>query len=180
METKKEKTPSALTPLVIRFVDNHLKMGEVNAAQAMRDAGYKEGASDKSVGNYASEVLQKPDVVAYIAKRRKEIADAAEVTPEWVISFAKEYAEKHKDGVPILDKYGEEVGRKSDSAAVIGALGIITKVCGMDKQTIEHDVRGGGKNGFGIILHMDGDKPEKKEGNETLLRGKDSAEVPQV
>lgn len=179
MDTKKEKKSTALTPLVIRFIDNHLKMGEINAAQAMRNAGYKETASNRSVANYAYEVLQKPEVVEYLEKRRKEIADAAEVTPEWVISFAKEYAEKHKNGQPVYNKHGEEIGRKSDSSAVIGALSIITKVCGMDKQTIEHDVRGG--NGFGIVLHMDGEKkPKETDSDEALLRREDTPEVPQV
>lgn len=156
---------SAVTPLIIRFIDNHLKSGEINAAEAMRQAGYKTGGKNgtcrASAASYATEVLRKPEVKRYLEKRRKELADAAEVTPEWVISFAKEYAEKNRNGIPIFDKNGEEIGRKSDSAAVIGALNIITKVCGLDKQTIEHSVSNG--EGLGIIFHINGEKPPEEK-----------------
>lgn len=69
----------ALTDKQRRFVDEYLI--DLNATQAAIRAGY----SGKTAAVIAAENLTKPNVAAYLAQRRKEIADKTAITPEVVL-----------------------------------------------------------------------------------------------
>lgn len=153
-----------LTPLVIAFVDNYLKANRVNATKALVDAGYADGRRNgkckNSASTYASRLLSDPDIQKYIAKRSKQIADAFQITPEWVISMAKRNAEKAMKGYPVYDKEGNELYIKVDHSGVNGALTVIAKVLGLEKTAVEHSIK---NDGFGLVLHMDNSEAKKDE-----------------
>lgn len=163
MAEKKKKT-TAITPMVIAFVDNYLKANRVNATKCLLEAGYAEGAkggkSGKSANVYAHNLLKNKEVQKYIAKRAKQIADSFQITPEWVISMAKRNAEKAMKGYPVYDRNGNELCIKTDHAGVNGALSIISKILGLEKTAVEHSIK---NEGFGLVLHLDGSEPPKKD-----------------
>lgn len=59
-----------LTPKQKAFADEYLKCG--NAAEAARNAGY----SERTAAVIGNENLKKPNVLAYIAERQKQIEDS--------------------------------------------------------------------------------------------------------
>ncbi|WP_080420720.1 terminase small subunit [Burkholderia ubonensis] len=69
----------ALTDKQRRFVDEYLV--DLNATQAAIRAGY----SERTARSIAAENLTKPDVQAYLAKRRKELSEKTKITPELVL-----------------------------------------------------------------------------------------------
>jgi hypothetical protein len=68
----------ALTDKQRRFVDEYLI--DLNATQAAIRAGY----SERTARSIAAENLTKPDVVAHLAVRRKELASKTAITPEMI------------------------------------------------------------------------------------------------
>jgi hypothetical protein len=68
----------ALTDKQRRFVDEYLV--DLNATQAAIRAGY----SERTARSIAAENLTKPDIVAHLAVRRKELADKTAITPEMI------------------------------------------------------------------------------------------------
>ncbi len=158
-----QKKTTAITPLVIAFVDIYLKANRVNAGKCLVEAGYEAKGSKDPYGTarqYASQLLKKEEVKKYIAKRAKQISDSYQITPEWVISMAKRNAEKAMKGYPIFDKEGNEIGRRIDSSGVNGALTVISKILGLEKTAVEHSIK---NDGFGLVLHLDGSEPDKNE-----------------
>ena len=163
---QKKKEPK-ITPLVIAFVDIYLKNNRINASKCLLEAGFVPGKNSKggkaktrTEKTYASMLLHDPDVQKYIAKRAKQIADASQITPEWVIAMAKRNAEKAMKGYPVYDKEGNEIYHKIDSSGVNGALSIISKILGLEKTAVEHSIK---NEGFGLVLHLDGSEPKKDE-----------------
>ncbi|SDR37557.1 Terminase small subunit [Paraburkholderia fungorum] len=69
----------ALTDKQRRFVDEYLI--DLNATQAAIRAGY----SERTARSIAQENLTKPDIVAHLAERRKELASNTAISPEAVL-----------------------------------------------------------------------------------------------
>lgn len=69
-----------LTPKQARFVNEYCV--DENATQAARRAGY----SENGVGQTAHNILKLTEIQEAIAERMREIAVAASITPEWVVS----------------------------------------------------------------------------------------------
>lgn len=167
MAQKKKKESSKITPLVIAFVDIYLKNNRVNAGKCLLEAGFEPGAKSKggkaktkTENTYASMLLANEEVKKYIAKRAKQLADSAQITPEWVLSMAKKNAEKAMKGYPVYSKDGNELYTRVDSSGVNGALSIISKILGLEKTAVEHSIK---NDGFGLVLHLDGSEPKKDE-----------------
>ena len=159
-----EKKKTAITPLIIKFVDLYLKNGRKNATQCLIEAGYepgKKGGKNPRIcaQRYASSVLTKEEVKEYIRKRELEIEEFAKCSPEWVVTMAKSNVEKALEGYPVYDRQGNYLYNKIDSAGLNGSLTIISKVLGLEKTSVEHSIK---NEGFGLVLHIDGS--EKKDG----------------
>lgn len=116
----------AMTPKMVKFVNEYLI--DLNATQAAKRAGYSEDTAAK----IGWENLQKPEIQAYMEVRRKEIADAAVISAEWVIQKLTEVVSKSSQGEPVLDREGYPTGEwKYDSMGVNKALDLIGKHLGM-------------------------------------------------
>ena len=157
MNAKDKKT--TFTPLIVAFLDIYIKNGRVNAAQAMREAGFKEKKKN-SAANYACEILARNDVKKYIKKREKQISAANKITPEWVVAMAKAGAEKALRGYPVYDKDGNVLYYRPDFNGMNGSLNIIAKVTGLDKTKVEHELKGGG---VGLVMHFEGKQEDERE-----------------
>lgn len=74
-----------MTQRMLRFCDEYLALGESNASEAARRAGY----SKVRAGITAAEVLGRPDVKEYLAQKRapivRELADRHRLTLERVM-----------------------------------------------------------------------------------------------
>lgn len=118
----------ALTAKMIKFVNEYLI--DLNATQAAIRAGY----SQDTAGSIGSENLQKPEIQEFMDRRKKEIADVAELSPEWVIQNLKEVALRCKQAEPVMIKIDGELvpsgEYKFDSNGANRALELIGKQIG--------------------------------------------------
>lgn len=163
IETEEEELSPAewmkeegLTKLKIDFVNNLLAMplGERRSSEgkvkALTEAGYvpgkKGGKCFKSAVNFALWLLRQPEVDKYKRKREKEIADAAGVSPEYILTNLKEIVEKTM--------------KEKQYKAANTALATMCKVLGIDRKSIDVNASG---LGFGLVLHMDGRENKSNE-----------------
>ncbi len=117
-----------LTPKQKAFADEYLKCG--NATEAARNAGY----SERTAAVIGNENLKKPNVLAYIAERQKQIddsriADAAEVLRFYTAVLRGEVKDQFDLDVSVADKMaaGRELmkrherieGQKPDTGGIV-------------------------------------------------------------
>lgn len=133
----------ALTAKMVKFCNEYLI--DLNATQAALRAGY----SEDSAGSIGSENLQKPEIQAFLQKRREEIAAAAEISPEWVIQRLIQISDRAMQAEPVMQwdydaKALVETGEyKFDSSGANKATELIGKHLGMFINKI--DVTTGGE-----------------------------------
>lgn len=116
-----------LTPKQKAFADEYLKCG--NATEAAKRAGYKEKAAYAT----GAENLKKPQIIAYIQERQKQIddakiADAAEIMEYFTAVMRGKIKDQFDLDPPIaertkaaveLAKRKIDVGQKQDTGGVV-------------------------------------------------------------
>lgn len=116
-----------LTPKQKAFADEYLKCG--NATEAAKKAGYKEKAAYAT----GAENLKKPQVIAYIQERQKQIdnkkiAEAAEIMEYFTAVMRGEIKDQFDLDPPLaertkaaveLAKRKIDVGQKQDVGGVV-------------------------------------------------------------
>lgn len=130
----------AMTAKMIKFVNEYLI--DLNATQAAIRAGY----SEDTAGKIGSENLQKPEIKAFLERRQQEIADAAEISPEWVIQTLVSVVNRSMQAESVLIKLdGQWVDSgeyKYDSAGANKALELIGKHTGMWPNKLDLTTKG--------------------------------------
>lgn len=116
-----------LTPKQKAFADEYLKCG--NATEAAKRAGYKEKAAYAT----GAENLKKPQIIAYIQERQKQIddakiADAAEIMEYFTAVMRGQVKDQFDLDPPLaertkaaveLAKRKIDVGQKQDTGGVV-------------------------------------------------------------
>ena len=138
----------ALTEKMIRFCNEYLI--DLNATQAAIRAGYPES----SAGSIGSENLQKPEIIAYLDVRRREIQTRLELNQDWVLMRLKEVSDRSMQAVPVMrydpvercmvqlrDEQDRDVWQY-DSTGVNKATELIGKHLGMFVNKIDMTTKG--------------------------------------
>ena len=122
-----------LTDKQARFCQEYIK--DLNKTQAAIRAGY----SKNRASELGYQLLQNPTVQAEIERLQEEIKEKNWLTVDFVLDGLKEVYEKCKN-VPVLDKEGNLVGYKIDSAGANRALELMGKHINMfvDRKEITH------------------------------------------
>lgn len=116
-----------LTPKQKAFADEYLKCG--NQTEAAKKAGY----SEKTAAVIGNENIKKPNILAYIEKRQKQIddekiADAAEIMQYFTAVMRGEIKDQFDLDPPLaertkaaveLAKRKIDVGQKQDTSGVV-------------------------------------------------------------
>lgn len=111
-----------LTEKQKRFVQEYLI--DLNATQAAIRAGYSE-ATAKEIGY---ENLTKPHIAKAIQKAIDERSNRTDITADWVLGSLKEVAQRCMQGIPVLDREGNETGEwKFDSSGANKSLELLGK-----------------------------------------------------
>ncbi len=121
-----------LNPKHKAFAEAYISNG-ANAYQAALDAGYAKNTAK----SHSYELLRDERVQAYIASRRKELAEQA-VTPERVLLELADIGFGQRD-FPAYDMFGEEHKRKPSMTARLKALELMGKNLGMFKERLDVD-----------------------------------------
>lgn len=107
------------------FADEYLV--DLNATKAAIRAGY----SEKSARSKASQLLDDPEVQAYIEKRQKRLSDKMNWTHERILQRFSEISDRCMQAEPVLDKEGNPTGEyKFDPNGAIKATENIAKHLG--------------------------------------------------
>jgi phage terminase small subunit len=128
----------ALTAKQEMFVQEYLV--DLNATQAAIRAGY----SEKTAGSIGHELLKKPEIATRIEELKRERAEKAGITAEWVLQKLTEVVAKSMQEKPVekwdyQKKQMVETGEYVyDSQGANRALELIGKHLGMFKDKIEH------------------------------------------
>ena len=97
---------------------------DLNATQAAIRAGYSE-ATARQIGQ---ENLTKPVIQEAIQKAINERSRKTEITAEYVLNSLKEVADRCMQGVPVVDREGNETGEwKFDSSGATKSLELLGK-----------------------------------------------------
>jgi phage terminase small subunit len=93
------------------FVDHYIASG-FNGTKAAKDAGY----SEKSAAVIATENLRKPNVAHSIAERKKQAAESAGFTPEYIFNRLMYWArmEDHVSSLRAIDMAAKFSGLSSE------------------------------------------------------------------
>lgn len=103
-----------LTILQQRFVANLLSMEKPNQTQALVNAGSKQ--TGRSAEVYASQLLSKPIIKAYIAKRQAEISEKTSITVESQVNWTKKLRDQastsnhHTAALTANDQLNRHIG----------------------------------------------------------------------
>jgi len=126
-----------MTAKQIRFCEEYLI--DLNATQAAIRAGY----SEESAGQIGHENLKKHEIIAYVEKRQQAIADALEITPEWVVLRFKEISDRSMQAIPVYDKEGNETGEfQYDSSGANKATEMLGKYLNLFTQKVDITSKG--------------------------------------
>lgn len=127
-----------------RFCEEYLV--DLNATQAALRTGY----SQKTAASIASENLQKPEILGYIAKLRAEQSERTGITADKVLEelskvafFPTEECElKASDKLRALELIGKHIGMfKSDSDADAPALEKLDKILAEVKSDADRETK---------------------------------------
>jgi len=133
--------PEGFSAKMEKFCQEYLI--DLNATQAAIRAGYSQDTA-KQIG---SENLSKLSIRARIDELKQEAADAATITPEYVLQKLKTVAERTTQGVQVYDNEGNPTGEwKFDSAGANRSLELLGKHLTLFADRVEHT----GKNGAPI------------------------------
>lgn len=107
------------------FADEYLV--DLNATKAAIRAGY----SEKSARSKASQLLDDPEVQAYIEKKQKRLSEKMNWTHERILQRFSDISDRCMQAEPVLDKDGEPTGEyKFDANGAIKATENIAKHLG--------------------------------------------------
>lgn len=111
---------------------------EYAKAQDGIKAAVKAGYSEKSANHSSAKMLRNPLVIAEIAKQYQIIANAAKLTPKWVLDQLQTIVKRCMQSEPVYDSNGEPTGEyRFDSKGANTALGLIGKHLGMFTDRLE-------------------------------------------
>lgn len=139
-----ERRVNRMTNKQKRFCEEYLV--DLNATQAALRTGY----SEKTAASIASENLQKPEILGYIAKLRVEQSKRTGITADKVLEelskvafFPAEECElKASDKLRALELIGKHIGMfKSDDAADAPALEKLDKILAEVKSDADRETK---------------------------------------
>jgi len=93
-----------LTSQQKQFADEYLT--DLNATRAAIRAGY----SEKSARSKASQLLDDPDIHAYVSERQKRVSDKLGITLEKVLMNFAEIYQRSMQADPVIDFEGNPTG----------------------------------------------------------------------
>lgn len=135
--------PVGFSAKMERFCQEYLI--DLNGTQAAIRAGY----SQDTASAIATENLSKPSIIARIDELKIEKAEAASITPEFVLKGLKTVAERTMQGVQVYDNEGNPTGEwKFDSAGANRSLELLGKHLTLFADRVEHTGKNGGPIDF--------------------------------
>lgn len=130
--------PDVFTAKMEKFCQEYLI--DLNATQAAIRAGY----SEDSAQQIGSENLSKLVIQERIDELKQEQAEAATITPEFVLKSLKTVAQRTMQGVQVFDSDGQPTGEwKFDSAGANRSLELIGKHLTLFADRVEVSGRNG-------------------------------------
>lgn len=109
-----------------RFADKYFET--LNGSQSAIYAGY----SERTARQQAYNMLQDPEIEAYITGLRQEYAEKAGVNKQWIVERFKDISDRCVQAEPVLDSNGIPTGEyKFDSSGANKATEMLGKIIGV-------------------------------------------------
>lgn len=126
---KPKKKPAELSAKQKRFVEEYAV--DCNASAAARRAGY----SQKTAKETGYRLLRQPHIANAVQEKMKQAEARAELSADFVRQFwkkaiqtcAQEVEARTADGLPVLDRDGEQVYKNLDAATLRNLLADVAK-----------------------------------------------------